>query len=168
MNLFDPSLQKLFLKPGELVTTDEPSLVTTVLGSCISVTMFHRQTSTSAVCHAMLPYGKGNRSFKYVDVVIPYMTRYFERKNIKLNSLEVKLFGGADMFQSANQNSAGNKTVGKVNISVAKEYLKKYGLTLIASDVEGQKSRKLLFTTTDGVVYIEKKAKKDYYTIETS
>lgn len=165
--LFDPSLKKVYLKPGELLKTDEPCLVITVLGSCISVTMFHRQTGNAAMCHAMLPYGRENTSFKYVDIVLPHMVDYFKKKNIKASAIEVKLFGGADMFQSA-KSDYDSKKVGRVNIKVAKEYLHQFGLSPVAMDVEGKKGRKLIFTTQDGTVFIEKKSRLEYYTIEKS
>ena len=129
--------------------------MTTVLGSCISVTMFHPATGTASICHAMLPAGRGSDSFKFVDTSISYMVRFFTHLKIARGELEVKLFGGADMFASERPDVT-SITVGAQNISAATEYLKKNGLVTTASDVGGRKGRKLVFSTESGIVYIKK------------
>ena len=48
-------LAPLRLKPGELLICREPHEVTTVLGSCVSITMFNARLGLAAICHAMLP-----------------------------------------------------------------------------------------------------------------
>ena len=46
---------KVFLKPGEIYVGREPAEVSTILGSCISVTMFSEGLKLGAICHALLP-----------------------------------------------------------------------------------------------------------------
>jgi chemotaxis protein CheD len=148
-------LEKVYLKPGELVITEEPVIVTTVLGSCVSVTMFHPRTGAAAICHGMLPNGGNSDSFKYVDTSLRYMVKYFDRSKITRKEILVKLFGGADMFNSA-QSGVRNLTVGWQNILVATRCLEEYGLVPTASDVGGRRGRKLVFKTDTGTVFIKK------------
>lgn len=151
---------KIYLKPGELVTTEETLLVTTVLGSCISVTMFHRESQVAAICHGMLPSSEKEDSFKYVETSMRYMMKYFDWWKIPRAEIQVKLFGGAEMF-STTQPGVRNLTVGWQNISAARRCLLEYGLVLIASDVGGRMGRKLIFKTDTGIVYIKKLSDRD-------
>lgn len=41
-----------FLKPGEAIVSPNPILVSTVLGSCIAVTMYSPEKRVGAICHA--------------------------------------------------------------------------------------------------------------------
>ncbi len=160
MNREGSLLEKIYLKPGELIVSEEPVMITTVLGSCISVTMFHPRTGAAAICHGMLPNGGKSDSFKYVDTSLLYMARYFKRLEIARSEIQVKLFGGADMFNNA-QPSVRNLTVGWQNISVATSCLEEYGLVPTASDVGGKKGRKLIFKTDTGGVFIKKMSGQD-------
>lgn len=155
MNCQGSQLDKIYLKPGELVIMDEPMIVTTVLGSCISVTMFHPQTGTAAICHAMMPSGYGSVSFKYVDASIHHMVKWFVHRKIQMGKIQVKLFGGADMFKSDDSFSR-NISIGRQNISVATCCLKGYGLVPAVSDVGGMKGRKLVFRSDTGIVFLKK------------
>jgi chemotaxis protein CheD len=155
MNQKVSKLEKIYLNPGELVITEEPLMVTTVLGSCVSVTMFHQKTGAAAICHGMLPNGYKSDSFKYVDTSMRYMVNYFRRLKIPRSEIQVKLFGGADMFNSV-QTGVKNLTVGWQNISIANRCLEEYGLILTSSDVGGKKGRKLIFKTDTGIVFIKK------------
>ncbi len=155
MNREGSLLEKIYLKPGELVVSEEPVMITTVLGSCISVTMFHPRTGTAAICHGMLPSGGTSKKYKYVDVALRYMVSQFNHLEISKKEIHVKLFGGADMFHSGNSGVC-NLTVGWQNISTANRCLEEYGLVLAASDVGGKQGRKLIFKTDTGVVYIKK------------
>jgi chemotaxis protein CheD len=79
---------------------------------------------------------------------------------ISRKEIQVKLFGGADMFSSV-PSSVHKPTVGWQNVSVAIRCLKEYGLDPTASDVGGKKGRKLIFKTDTGIVYIKKLSDQD-------
>ena len=147
--------EKMYLKPGELVITEEPVVVTTVLGSCVAVTMFHKPTGMAAICHAMQPSGHGSKSFRFVDTAVHYMVKYFHNQKILRKEIETKLFGGAEMFKSV-QPKVPDLTVGWQNISAACHYVQTYGLILKSQDTGGQRGRKLVFTTDTGAVYLKK------------
>jgi chemotaxis protein CheD len=161
MNRESPLLEKIYLKPGELMISEEAVLVTTVLGSCISVTMFHPQTGTAAICHAMQPCSDGSESFKYVDSSVQHMVICFSRRKIRLVEIQVKLFGGADMFRSTASSMRSLTTIGRQNISVATECLKAHGLVPAATDVGGRKGRKLIFKTDTGTVFLKRLSHQD-------
>lgn len=152
-------LEKIYLKPGDLVVAEKPVMVTTVLGSCISVTMFHPQTGIAAICHAMMPDGGSPDSFKYVDSVIHCMVLYFRQRKIPREEIQVKVFGGADMFNCIESN---NSTVSRRNVIVATRCLHDYGLIPAVSDLGGKEGRKLIFRTDSGAVFLKKLHSRDW------
>jgi chemotaxis protein CheD len=101
MNILETTLPVIHLKAGEIYIAENPTLVATVLGSCISVTMFNNRFKIGAICHGALPVYdkyKYGEPFKYVDFSISYMVSRLSNYGIKTSEIEVKLFGGADMF----------------------------------------------------------------------
>ena len=53
MKLPGSALPQAHLKPGELFVTQEPQWISTVLGSCVAVTMFHMVCSATAYSQAV-------------------------------------------------------------------------------------------------------------------
>ncbi len=163
MNLSGEGLPVIYLKPGEMHISGKPSIVVTVLGSCLSITMFHRKAGLGAICHGLLPECGGKKScsdicvngFRFVDCSIKRMLKRFDVLHIKRREIEIKCFGGADMF-SIRPETAGIVSVGKQNIVTAKKMLENEGLTLHSIDVGGNQGRKILFYTHTGEVLLKR------------
>jgi len=149
-------LERYFLKPGELMITEVPTTVTTVLGSCVAITMFSERCSVGGICHAMLPQGSSaqpTEKFRYVDTSILHMAQLFETLGVKKSEIETKVLGGADVLDRANGSSA---SVGEQNIVAALKTIKRAGLTIVASDLGGDLGRKVIFYTHKGLVLVKR------------
>ncbi|MBF0284932.1 MAG: chemotaxis protein CheD [Magnetococcales bacterium] len=156
------NLPQIHLNPGEMHLSPTPSVVTTVLGSCVSVTLFHPKSRIGAICHGMLPHcqcvapeclhGGCRECFRFVDCAILAMLDQWRDLGIRPAALETKLFGGADMFRVGE----GTVTVGRQNVAMAREILLKTGLKLLSSDTGGDRGRKLLFFTHTGEVFLKR------------
>ena len=48
-------VKKVFLKPANIYAGKAPAEVATILGSCVSITMFSERLRFGAICHALLP-----------------------------------------------------------------------------------------------------------------
>ncbi|BDV42466.1 putative chemoreceptor glutamine deamidase CheD 2 [Geotalea uraniireducens] len=155
MNPLVTELPVIYLKPGEFYFSVEPSLVTTVLGSCVSVTMFDRTSRTAAICHALLPEGLQDDVFRYVDTSILRMLKVFAEQGIARQQLEVKLFGGSGMLGIV-KTGTGKEGIGSRNIEIARQVLAAEGLTVTAADVGGVRGRKLFFYTHTGEVLLKR------------
>lgn len=151
-----PLLESIYLKPGELAVAERPALVSTVLGSCVAVTLFSPRLGVGAICHAMLPLAAGREGFKFVDTSLAHMLESFERLGVTKRELVSKLFGGADMFEVLRP--ASLPTVGWQNVQAARTILQREGLHLSASDTGGQQGRKLLFYSHTGEVLLKRLA----------
>ena len=152
----------LYLKPMEAYLIKSRMVVVTVLGSCLTVTMFHRQSGLSAICHALLPRCDRNgpcpaacaERLKYVDCTIREMAQRLQQSGARRGEIKVKVFGGADMFSV--REGREEHTVGKQNFRAAVEVLAKEGLIVAASDVGGSKGRKIYYFSFDGKVLLKR------------
>lgn len=152
-----PDLPKVYLKPGEFHFATGPTVVTTVLGSCVSVTMFDRLSGIAAICHALLPEGPRSDAFRYVDSSILHMLELFEAHGVNRRRLEVKVFGGADMI-----GAGGSRVgVGRRNVEIASQVLAETGLAASTADVGGTRGRKLFFVTHTGEVFLKRLRRGD-------
>lgn len=152
-----------YLKPGEMRIADQSGIVTTVLGSCVSVTMYNSRLKMGAICHGMMPRweeGRDDREkcdkrFKYVDCSIRYMAEAFRSFGIAPREIEAKLFGGADMFSSYD-NDQRHISVGRQNIMTALEVMEEEGLVIQKRDIGGKQGRKLHFYLHTGAVFLKR------------
>lgn len=148
--------------------TDRPTLIVTVLGSCLSVTMFSRRAGLGGICHGLQPRCSDRRQcdeecqegFRYVDCSIRQMVKLFDRHGAKRSELEVKCFGGADMF-SREIKRPGIVTVGKQNVQTAEKTIVSEGLSILTTDVGGLQGRKILFYTGTGEVFLKRLTKSE-------
>ena len=151
-------VRKVFLEPGDVYFGSGAARVETVLGSCVSIVLNNPHTGYAAMCHCMLPRWPGKNVpqaidralYRYVDTCIPRMLDVIEAHG-GIASLEVRLFGGADMFVSSMR-----RTVGAENIRVAAELLNKRGLVVLQSDTGGTSGRKVRFHTWSGEVLVRR------------
>jgi chemotaxis protein CheD len=147
---------RVFLKPGELYISDIPTMVSTILGSCIAMTIFNKRLKIGGICHAMLPrspYSKEHSVFRYADSSIFYMINKFETIGIRKDEMEIKLLGGADVIDRINEDTA---SIGQKNIDIAREIIKNENLQIIVSDVGGRMGRKVHFYTHTGKVLLKR------------
>jgi chemotaxis protein CheD len=156
MTHVDESAGKIFLKPGEIYFSEQPSIVSTVLGSCVSVTMFSPERHIGAICHAVLPEEReAGEAFRYVDSSILTMLEGFDRYGIPRSHIEVKLFGGAEMLPPGPVRRK-DSSVGRQNIEIAMQVVERENLQLVASDLGGVHGRKIFFNTHTGEILLKR------------
>jgi chemotaxis protein CheD len=152
----------LYLKPGEIHFAETGVLVSTILGSCLAVTLWNRRVGISAICHGVLPkckiqgscHGQCIEKFKYVDCSLKWMIERFVTRGVDSQEIEVKLFGGSDMFPS--EEAGGSRmSVGRQNTGVARKILDREGLHIVSYDVGGSRGRKIIFDTGTGEVLLK-------------
>lgn len=145
---------KVYLKPGDIYLMPEPAVVTTVLGSCVSITMYHPWLKVGGICHGLLPNGDGREGFKYVDCAFRYMLQQFRALGARAGEIQAKLFGGASLFSA--EGGAGSLSVGSKNVKTAMALIRREGIKLAASDTGGKVGRKILFHTDTGEVFLKR------------
>jgi chemotaxis protein CheD len=158
-SLRESHLPHVFLKPGELFLSRKPAIVSTVLGSCVSVTFFQPDSSLGAMCHVLLPKGPREEGFRFVDSTLSYMAEKIQGMGIRLDRCEVKMFGGADVLLPRELEGI-RQSIGCQNIQEARRRLEHFGVATKAEDVGGKQGRKLFFNSHTGDVFLKKVQKK--------
>jgi chemotaxis protein CheD len=154
-----PAPPLIHLQPGQVLFTCEPALIVTVLGSCITVTLFCVRPCCAGICHAMLSHPAGSASaenlpgrFKYLSEAIPFMAAHFRNRGIHPPAIEVKMFGGGCVTPHHPCDLHSECLIGNANIHTARQLLEAESLVLKAVNVGGLCGRKLLFNTQTGEV----------------
>jgi len=154
----------LFLKPGEMVVSSEPMVITTLLGSCVAVTMFNPRLRLGAICHALLPSCRREQSCrhhdsgKYVECAVALMLEELQLRGVLESEIEAKLFGGSDMFDPVD---GGRLSVGRQNIEMALKVLEASSLRILTRDLGGPRGRKIIFHTHTGEVFLKRLRKTE-------
>ena len=144
------SIRQVYLHPAQMSFCETSSLVETVLGSCVAVTLWERRSHIGCICHAVMPRGGGREPLKYVDSSIRLMLELMDGRRIRRRDIEVKLFGGASMRGAM----SGRLNVGQQNVAEALAVLERAGLSPRTSDTGGTAGRKLRFYSATGEVLV--------------
>ena len=155
MKPLPPYTEQIYLKPGELCVCDKSTMVETVLGSCVAVSLYCPTCKVGAICHAMLPSGATDE-YKYVDGAVRYMIDSLFKRGIAPTAVVAKLFGGADMFAPSGTLPHAKFGVGKQNVLMAYKILQYHNIQIRTTDTGGKRGRKLLFFSETGQVFIKK------------
>ncbi|MBF0419256.1 MAG: chemotaxis protein CheD [Magnetococcales bacterium] len=172
MGILETTPASVYLEPGELFVGTRPTEVCTVLGSCVSLVLYHPQTKLSAMGHGKLPsrscsHGSANgvkvcrMMGDFVSCSTHFMLSWFHQMGIPSKELEAKLFGGAMMFNLPGKEEASTVAIGKRNVETAMDMIRKERLHLVASDVGGPWGRKIFFHTGSGEVKLQRLRKTE-------
>ena len=158
----EPILPDLNLQPGELYLARSPSILRTILGSCVGVSFWSARLGAGALCHGVLPrcptfLPKGfslSAGYRYVDFSIRYLAQQFDSLGAHRDEVEIKLFGGADVLPVTGRRN--RPTVGALNCMAALEVLEQKGFIVSASDLGGIRGRRIHFHTGTGEVLLQR------------
>ncbi|MGE4558431.1 MAG: chemotaxis protein CheD [Desulfovibrionaceae bacterium] len=147
------------LKIGECIFTRKNVLVSTVLGSCVSLTFYHRETGASGMFHSMLPDSSLAKNIRqecnYVNLAVTNILERFKRLGIPPTALEVKLFGGGNTLQAKEKYAVQEDLdIGRKNVEAARLAIASRSMRIINEDVQGGKGRKVVFYTRTGEVWV--------------
>jgi chemotaxis protein CheD len=149
-----PSGRTRYLQPGQLLTCLEPTTVTTILGSCVSVCLWDRRQAIGAINHYVLPhaYGACEQSLRCGPSAISRLIERMRALGSGPGDLQAKLFGGAWILAAPRRDDH----IGALNVRVAREMLGREGIPIVAEDVGGARGRKIVFHTESGAALVKK------------
>jgi chemotaxis protein CheD len=143
----EEAVRRVFLSPGQVLSLAEPTLVTTVLGSCVSVTLWDKDRHIGGVNHFVLP--RGGTSSRYGETAMLELLEGVLELGAHLRSLEAKVFGGAAVLPVG-----GEHTVGTANVAFALGELARRGIPVAARRTGGERGRLLVFNTETGDAFV--------------
>ena len=160
-DILDTDLPVVNLHPGELFIAHEPALLTTILGSCVSVCLFCPRQKTGAMCHGVMPTRPDlsvEDSFRFVESSVRYMIDVLTNGNMFCPNagLVAKIFGGADVLDVSFGPATDARSIGAMNITAAKEALAQYNVSVAVEEVGGVQGCKLFFYPHTGDVLLRR------------
>lgn len=146
----------IFLQPGEYFVADDAFRIRTILGSCVSITLWHPHTLRGGMSHFLLP-SRGKRSAddeldgRYADEALELIVREFTQAGIPLAQCEAKVFGGGNMFPGFTK--AAGIPVGQRNGEAARGLLAARGIPIVSESLYGHGHRQIIFDVATGDVW---------------
>jgi chemotaxis protein CheD len=142
-----------YLHPGAIFASPTPCIVTTVLGTCVSVCLWDRVRRVGGINHFMLPRSThpSSSSAKFGDIAIPELINRMERLNCSRANLVAKVFGG-----KSQDTELSPLNVGARNSDLAEEALDAASIQIVAHDLAGPFGLKLLFHTWTGEAFVKR------------
>jgi len=150
MSPFEPPRHILY--PGALFAHREEHLVSTILGSCVSVCLWDPQLQCGGINHYMLPLwnGEGLPTPKYGNIAIEKLIEKMQALGCVKENLRATIFGGANVLL----NGPDLYHVGSRNIAIANELLARHKILLKGSKVGGDSGMRIHFNTRAGSVFV--------------
>src|SRR5690606_4888940 len=148
----DPT-KAIYLKPGDFWFGCAPAHLYTILGSCISITLWHPQRKVGGMCHYLLPKMElslapqqmGRTAGEAMALFLQAIRRYGTRPG----EYQVKVFGGASLLIESPGAQLAHQ-VSTQNVAPARQLLRESGFQIVSESVGGRASRKLVFDLTTG------------------
>lgn len=149
------AVKDIHLNPGDLWFGGGAVRLRTVLGSCVSVTLWHPLHHVGGMCHFMLPDrhrgGDAALNGKYADEAFQIFDTEMGRAGTRPAEYQAKIFGGGNMFPSA-RGAQGD--VGQRNLEAARRLLLQRGIDVVVKHVGGSGHRKLIFDVWSGDAWL--------------
>jgi chemotaxis protein CheD len=146
----------VFLQPGEYFVADDGFRIRTLLGSCVSITLWHPATRRGGMSHFLLPTrairAPGDElDGRYADEALELIVRELSQAGVPLSQCEAKVFGGGNMFPGHPQ--ASSMPVGLRNGEAARNLLAVRGIAIASESLFGIGHRQIIFDVTTGDVW---------------
>ena len=146
---------EIFLQPGEHYVGDEGCRIRTLLGSCVSITLWQPQRRVGAMSHFLLSSrGAGTTEEldgRYAEEALSLMLRDLAREKVAPKACQAKLFGGGNMFPAQSSSKALN--VGRKNGETARRLLQDHGIPIVSESLFGVGHRQVIFDLRTGHVW---------------
>ena len=143
-------LERYYLHPGYIYANADKAVISTVLGSCVSICLWDSKKMFGGMNHFIYPRSKAEpRNGRYGNISCPYLIKLMLELGSKKDDMVAHIVGGAS-------NPVLKSNIGKKNIEIAEKILIKHKIKVSIKDVGGQMGRKLVFNTETGELLINK------------
>lgn len=164
---------EITLQPGGFFFGKAGMRVRTLLGSCVSITLWHPKLLIGGMCHFMLPQRDrprpGRLDGKYADEAMAMFLHKIEAFNTRPAEYEVKVFGGGNMFPAINNQGTCQpgsaldeikacRNIACKNIAMTHHLLNTHGFNIHREDLGGENHRHILFDIGSGHVWVHNAA----------
>ena len=155
----------IVLQPGEFFVGHAGHTLRTLLGSCVSITLWHPLRKIGAMSHFLLPT-RGvpvppDLDGRYGDEAMQLMLRELARHDVRATECKAKIFGGARMFPGQIQTDESH--IGHKNGAAARALLCAHRIEIASENLFGFGHRQILFDVNSGDVWARQIPPSDPY-----
>ncbi|GAA2879113.1 putative chemoreceptor glutamine deamidase CheD [Actinoplanes cyaneus] len=143
------------LNPGDYHFGGADTRIHTVLGSCVSITLWHAGLRIGGMCHYLLPGpcpGDEPLNARYADGAVRRFVRDVRRSRTSPPQYEVKMFGGGRQFPHLSVPAALD--VAQQNIAAGITLMEEENFTISVRELGGTGARRLIFDLATGTVWL--------------
>ncbi len=144
--------RRFYLYPGGLWAEQGSAIITTVLGSCVSVCLWDPNAGVGGINHFILPRGGSVLSARYGSHALPMLLESVVALGARREKVLAAVFGGASVL--AGESAAPR--LGARNVAEALDFLQRADIPIVRQDVGGHLGRKLTFRNADGITTVRK------------
>jgi len=152
---------EVVLLPGDFyfhspaVHKTQPPQLRTLLGSCVSIILWHPERCLAGMSHSILPErAKSTQTLaldgRYCDEAISLFCQEVQRAGAQPSQFDVYLVGGGQMYATAKE----EYVIGERNVIATRHFLKQAGFRLRSEHVGEQDYRKVEIDLTSGNVTV--------------
>ncbi len=141
---YGADFRKIHVIQGEFHVSDgEDVVLTTILGSCVAACIRDPVLGIGGMNHFLLPGATGDEGLRYGVQSMELLLDALLRKGARRERLEVKLFGGAHLFD-------GLSDVGAQNSAFGEQFLRDEGLNYLGGSLRGDRARRVQYWPVSG------------------
>jgi chemotaxis protein CheD len=147
-----PAAVTYFLEPGYIFVATRPTVISSVLGSAVSVCIYDRKRKLGGMNQFQLPEVREREkaTARYGNAATLALVRMMEENGCTIKSMEAQIIGGAF------NREVSEEDIGRTNVGVARRVLGRKGIRIVSEDVGGVKGRKVIFNTGANEVAVMK------------
>ena len=153
------------LEPGYIYVAAEPTVISTVLGSCVSVSIYDRSRKVGGMNHFLYPTAENDQEATAIfgDAATLNLIRMMVQYGSKRKDLEAQIIGGAYNPGISSTN------MGRQNVMTARRILARQRVKVVSEDIGGALGRKIVFHTNINeiaILKVENIRQSDWYPYE--
>ncbi len=154
--------KRVILHAGDYCFDRAGTQVHTLLGSCVSIVLWHPEKMIGGMCHYALPYRferhDKRMNPRFADDCMTLFKRSVKRHKTHLHEYKAKVFGGGNMyrkFRRAPIDDIQRKPVGEKNVEAAFSLLMNEGIEIQVAHVGEFGYRRIVFDVANGDVWVK-------------
>ena len=147
----DIILFEYLLLPGYIFLNPEPSLISTVLGSNVVVSLWDKNKKRGGMANYLYPCNGVGESptARYGNVAIRHLAKMMAKEGARRKDLKAQIFGGAATEDPA------CAAIAEKNVDMARKTMKELRIDVVSEDTGGRMGRKIVYNTekNEAIVY---------------
>ncbi|MBW7921836.1 MAG: chemotaxis protein CheD [Rubellimicrobium sp.] len=139
-----PQERVIHVIQGEFAISDrQDTMLTTVLGSCVSACIYDERRRIGGMNHFLLPGGVQGGDMRFAAASMERLVNGLLKRGATRGGLRAKLFGGGRII-------AGLMDIGRRNADAALQFLETEGIACTSMSMGGPRARRVRFWPASG------------------